>query len=287
MKNKCKIRIALIFFAIAAIAALYFVLLYQPSVEITIYNDNPNNNTENNSTNKESADNNSAKESTEETDRQLILDKWKGKDISQVKTDKKAIALTFDGGANADGVERILSILKDNGIKGTFFLTGQFIEKYPDKTKLILESGGEVGNHSYSHPYFTKLTDKEIKTELERTESGFSKLNATFQPFFRFPYGDRNEETISKINEDGYIAIRWTVDSLGWKGASGGMTKESVENRVISKTAPGAIILMHLGTNPDDKTQLDSDALPEIISGLKSQGYDFVTITEILASWNN
>jgi len=279
MKKRCKIRIALILFAILAISAICFVLSYNIRNKTTTYN---NDNTTNNEIEKSMQN-----EKTEEIDWKPIIEKWKGKDVSQVKTKKKIIALTFDGGANADGVKKILSILKDNGIKGTFFLTGEFIERYPDETKMIIGNGGDIGNHSYSHPYFTKITSEEIKNELSRTENELSKLNTQFKPFFRFPYGDRNELTLSEINKNGYISIRWTIDSLGWKGTSGGMTEESVENRVISKIVPGAIILMHLGTNPDDKTQLDSEALPKIISELKKQGYGFVPISEILTSVNN
>ncbi|MFZ2970554.1 MAG: polysaccharide deacetylase family protein [Minisyncoccia bacterium] len=284
MKNKCKIRIALILFAIVAVSAAIFVLSYDKLNKTTRYYDNANNSrlVENIPQSDKLPENIIEKENAEKIDWQALLEKWKVKDVSRIETDKKVVALTFDGGANADGVEKILDILKNNNIKGTFFLTGKFIEKYPDKTGMMIESGGDIGNHSYSHPYFTKLTDEEIGKELERTEGELSKLNATFQPFFRFPYGDRNNQTISAINSKKYISIRWTVDSLGWEGTSGGMTKEAVESRVLSKAVPGAIILMHLGTNSDDRTQLDSEALPQIISSLRSQGYGFVTITEML-----
>lgn len=282
MEYKCKIRIALVLFIIVAISAIYFVLVYGKPDEVII--DNTNQNDKKININNDPANGDTVSDTvknSERSDWEVLIEKWKGRDISQVKTDRKVVALTFDGGANADGVEKILSILKDNDIKGTFFLTGKFIEKYPSETRAIISSGGDIGNHSYSHPHFTKLANEEIKIELERTENELSKLDATFQPFFRFPYGDRTERTVSAINEKNYISIRWTVDSLGWKGTSGGMTKESVEERVISKAVPGAIILMHLGTNPDDKTQLDSEALPEIIRALRLQDYKFFTIIEM------
>jgi peptidoglycan/xylan/chitin deacetylase (PgdA/CDA1 family) len=284
MKNKCKIRLALILFAIAAFLAVFFVLSYDPPDKITINYDNGSRGKiiENSQQNNKPSEDSIIKENIRTIDRQAIVEKWKGEDISRIKTDKKVIALTFDGGANADGVVEILSILKDNGIRGTFFLTGKFIEKYPGETGMISASGGNIGNHSYSHPYFTKLTSEEIGTELEKTENALSKLNLEFHPFFRFPYGDRNKEAISEINDKNYISIRWTVDSLGWEGTSGGMTTEAVGSRVLSKAVPGAIVLMHLGSNPDDKTQLDSQALPGIISALKTQGYEFATMTEML-----
>ncbi len=284
MEKKYKIRIVLILFLAAAVSAMFFVLSHPDADKITVYYDNKDNDKiiENNQANNKISEDGTEKDNPKKIDWQPVIEKWRGKEVSQIKTDRKVIALTFDGGANADGAERILEILKENDIEGTFFLTGKFIEKFPNETKMIVDSGGDIRNHSYSHPYFTKLTDKEIKVELEKTETELSRLNAVFEPFFRFPYGDRNKETISAINDKNYISIRWTVDSLGWKGSSGGMTKETVRNRVLSKAAPGAIILMHLGTNPDDKTQLDSEALQEIISELKQQGYEFSTITEML-----
>ncbi len=284
MEKKYKIRIVLILFLAAAVSAMFFVLSHPDADKITVYYDNKDNDKiiENNQANNKISEDGTEKDNPKKIDWQPVIEKWRGKEVSQIKTDRKVIALTFDGGANADGAERILEILKENDIEGTFFLTGKFIEKFPNETKMIVDSGGDIGNHSYSHPYFTKLTDKEIKVELEKTETELSRLNAVFEPFFRFPYGDRNKETISAINDKNYISIRWTVDSLGWEGSSGGMTKETVRNKVLSKAAPGVIILMHLGTNPEDKTQLDSEALPEIISELKQQGYEFATIMEML-----
>lgn len=219
---------------------------------------------------------------TEEIDWRPIIEKYRGKEIVKIDTIEKVVALTFDAGANADGVDKTLEILEKENIKGTFFLTGKFIERYPNKVQEIIDSGGDIGNHSYSHPYFTQISNEEITTELEKTENLLSKLNAEFKPFFRFPYGDRNIQSREIVNNKNYIDIRWTIDSLGWRGTSGEMTKEAVENKVISKTVPGAIIMMHLGSNPDDKTHLDSEALPEIILELKKQGYKFMTLTETL-----
>ncbi len=215
-----------------------------------------------------------------------IIEKYKGKEISKVATERKIIALTFDAGANADGTEKILAILKKENVKGTFFLTGKFIEKYPTKVEMIIKFGSDIGNHSYSHPYFTQISEKEITNELELTEEAISKLNSKFRPFFRFPYGDRNNKSREIINNKDYIDIRWTIDSLGWKGISGSMTKELVENRVIAKTSPGSIIMMHLGSNSNDKSHLDSEALPEIISELRKKGYEFVTLSELINSEN-
>jgi len=217
-----------------------------------------------------------------ESDLGWAIEKYSGKEISRVDTTQKIVVLTFDAGANADGVEPIMKILAENNIKGTFFLTGKFIERYPEKVQRIISSGGEIGNHSYDHPYLTQLTDEEITEKIQGAENTLAKLDNEFQPFFRSPYGDRNQSTLETISENGYINIRWTVDSLGWMGTSGGMDKDTIKEKILSKVLPGAIIMMHLGSNPTDKTHLDSEALPEVISELRADGYEFMTLSELL-----
>jgi peptidoglycan-N-acetylglucosamine deacetylase len=292
MKRRKKLHLTLAIFLLFAIGAMIFVLfvfgenkninINKEQQEAEIINSKLDKN--NNAKPIEGQDENNSDEiiETEGIDWDPVIEKYRGKEIANINTAEKVVALTFDAGANADGVDRVLDILEKENIKGTFFLTGKFIEKYQDKVQKIIASGGDLGNHSYSHPYFTQINDKEIIAELEKTENLLSEFNTKFKPFFRFPYGDRNSFARTTVNNKNYIDIRWTIDSLGWKGTSGGMTKEAVENKVISKTVPGAIIMMHLGSNPDDKTHLDSEALPEIILELKKQGYEFATLTELL-----
>lgn len=221
------------------------------------------------------------KENSQEIDFRPIIDKFKGQEVSKIKTDKKIAALTFDAGANADGADKTLEILQKENIKGTFFLTGQFMEKYPDKIQKIIDSGGDIGNHSYSHPDFAQISNGEIIRQIEKPQDIISKYGTKFKPFFRFPYGSKNSQALKSVNDKNYIATRWTIDSFGWQGTSGEMNADLVKNRVISKTVPGAIIMMHLGSNPDDKTHFDSEALPEIIEELKKQEYEFLPLSEL------
>ncbi|MDD3190833.1 MAG: polysaccharide deacetylase family protein [Candidatus Pacebacteria bacterium] len=283
MKKRIQFGLALItFMAIYTVAILLVLRSNQHnSFEITRKNNDPrlDNQKQEEKAGSASGLNNQAKR---EIDLDWAIEKYSGKEISRVDTTQKVVALTFDAGANADGVEPILKILAENNIRGTFFLTGKFIEKYPEKVRYIISSGGEIGNHSYDHPYLTQLTDEEITGKIQGAENALAELDAGFQPFFRSPYGDRNQSTLETISENGYINIRWTIDSLGWMGTSGEMNKNSVKERVVSKAAPGAIIMMHLGSNPTDKTHLDSEALPEIISELKADGYEFITMSELL-----
>ena len=97
-------------------------------------------------------------------------------------------------------------------------------------------------------------------------------------PWFRFPYGDYNAHAISVVNSTGFVPVGWTVDTLGWEGTSGGITAQTVLNRVLGSLRPGEIVLMHCGSNPDDHSTLDAAALPAVIQALQARGYSFVTL---------
>ena len=99
---------------------------------------------------------------------------------------------------------------------------------------------------------------------------------------FRFPYGATNTHLINVVNTEGYVSVRWTVDTLGWKGTSGGQSTNTVNTRVMDAAKPGAIVLMHVGGHPTDKSTLDADALPQMIDRLKALGYTFVNLNAFL-----
>ncbi|WP_232303978.1 polysaccharide deacetylase family protein [Pseudofrankia sp. DC12] len=207
-----------------------------------------------------------------------------GRDWERMPTDRKVVALTFDAGANADGVAPILATLAREQVPATFFLTGQFAESYPAQVRDIAAGGYRLGNHSMTHPYFTKLTDAEIRGQVLGAEHDIrSASGGDPRPLFRFPFGDRDQRTIAAVNALGYVPVRWTVDTLGWQGTSGGRSVASVTDRVVSALTPGEIVLMHLGSHPQDHSLLDADALPGIITALRDRGYGVVTLSALLA----
>ena len=105
-------------------------------------------------------------------------------------------------------------------------------------------------------------------------------------PWFRFPYGDYNAHAISVVNSAGFVPVGWTVDTLGWEGTSGGITAQTVLNRVLGSLRPGEIVLMHCGSNPDDHSTLDAAALPSVIQALQARGYSFVTLDALRTPGN-
>jgi len=208
---------------------------------------------------------------------------WAGHDIEAFDTGRKVVALTFDGGASGDAVESILATLKADGVPATFFVTGDFARAYPHLVTAIAAAGHPVGNHSDSHPYFTQTTNEEIRAELAAAESAISALTgATTAPLFRFPFGDREDLDIRVVNAAGYIPVRWTVDTLGWKGTSEGVTTALIRQRILDRLRPGQIVLMHVGAHPHDHSTLDADALPGVIEDLRARGYSFTTVPDLL-----
>jgi peptidoglycan/xylan/chitin deacetylase (PgdA/CDA1 family) len=189
--------------------------------------------------------------------------------------------LTFDGGSAAQGAASVLSTLDATGVPATFFLTGRFVQSYPQTSRAIA-ARGVLGNHTMTHPHLTQLTSAAVRDEVEDAETAIRATTGTpAKPWFRFPYGEYDTRTLGVINNLGYAAVGWTVDTLGWKGRSGAGTIADIVARVLAKLQPGEIVLMHLGAAPDGST-LDADALPTLIAALRHAGYSFVTVETML-----
>jgi len=205
-----------------------------------------------------------------------------GRDITVLPTTSKVVALTFDAGANASGLTSIMNTLDGYGVPATFFLTGSWTRGHPDQARAI-GLRYAVGNHTDTHPHLPALSDSAVRSQVLTAQSTI--INATRydpRPMFRFPFGDRSARTLSLVNSMGYVSIWWTVDTLGWKGTSGGQSSGTVVQRVLNTLRPGQIVLMHVGSNPDDGSTLDADALPRIITELRARGYTFVTVSQYM-----
>ncbi|WP_312516316.1 polysaccharide deacetylase family protein [Anaerospora sp.] len=185
-----------------------------------------------------------------------------------------AVALTFDDGGNTAQVNELLAVLRANDVKSTFFLLGNWIEANPRLVKLILEDGHEIANHSYSHPQFTRLSKSETENEIQACETALTQsAGQTMKRYFRPPYGDFNNMTSTVLQDKGYQAmVIWSVDSRDWTGASSAQMQENIMRNVTN----GSIVLFHLhGANT-------VAALGQLIPKLREQGYQCVTISEML-----
>jgi peptidoglycan/xylan/chitin deacetylase (PgdA/CDA1 family) len=214
-------------------------------------------------------------------------------DWAVLPTARPVVALTFDAGANADGLPSILSTLAAQGVPATFFLTGQWAQRFPNlAVQIAANPAYSIGNHTFGHADLTALSDAAILEEVNRAQAAIATVTGRdTRPLFRFPFGARDARTMAEVNSLGYGSIRWTVDTLGWEGTAanrcepGGQTVSSVVSRVLGKVQPGEIILMHVGSSCDGTT-LDASALPQVIAGLKSRGYGFVSIGDFIRQYH-
>ena len=206
----------------------------------------------------------------------------RGADVEVIPGAGPVVALTFDAGANSAGLPSILRTLGNTGVRATFFLTGNWASANPAGVASIVAAGHRVGNHSMTHPGFTTLSDAQIAQQLSGAQAAIAAGGADSRPLVRFPFGERDARTIAAVNARGYLAVRWTVDTLGWKGTSGGVTAQLVIDRTLAGLQPGEIVLMHIGSNPDDGSTLDADALPQLINRIRQAGYGFTTLDALL-----
>lgn len=196
--------------------------------------------------------------------------------IYAVQTDTKKIAITFDAAYGSEETTKIINILKEKNVKATFFLVGFWVEKYPELVKLLDESGIEIGSHSNTHPYMSKLTQEQMRVELETSRNLIKNITGKEVTLFRPPYGDYNDTLINVCDELNFKAIQWSVDSLDWKGLN---TSQMLE-RIIPDIAGGGIILFH--NNSDHIVE----ALPVIIDSLLEQGYELVCLSDLIYDSN-
>lgn len=225
----------------------------------------------------------------------------------------RTVALTFDGGSQANVAEAILDTLRSRSVKATMFLTGHFIRRYPDVTRHIVADSHPCGNHTLTHPHLTAYaTDRTNTTlpaidaarltgELHRADDIFFRTTGThFAPIWRSPYGEYNRELCRWAWEAGYLHISWRqgrtwllgLDSNDWVPDSttpGFHTPEAFFDKVVhlARLQPdginGGIILMHLGTERRDPTMQVHRVLGNLIDTLRTEGYRFVTVPEMTA----
>lgn len=193
--------------------------------------------------------------------------------IYSVETDEKAVALTFDAAWGADKTLGILETVEKKDAKATFFLVGFWAEKYETELKKLSQSDRiEIGTHSATHPYMSKLSRTQMELELSTSKSLIESISGRKVELFRPPYGDYSDTLLNVAKDQGLYTIQWDVDSLDWKGLS----KEQIAQRVVSGCRNGSIVLMH----NDGKHTLE--ALPIIIDGLRAKGFTFKTVGELI-----
>lgn len=191
-----------------------------------------------------------------------------------VETDEKKIALSFDAAWGNEDTAKILEILAKQDVKVTFFMTGGWVESYPDDVKAILAAGHDLGNHSENHKNMSQLSNDEKKEELMKVHEKVRELTGYEMFLFRPPYGDYDNAVINTAKDCGYYTIQWDVDSLDWKDYGvDSIIKTVTEHKHLGN---GSIILCHNGA------KYTAQALDMLIAKLKNEGYTFVPISELI-----
>ena len=187
------------------------------------------------------------------------------------------IALTFDDGPCKEYTEEILEILDEYGIKATFFVIGKCCENYPELLESIHSHGHEIGNHTYSHSRMRKLESKTLKEEIRRTEEIVYEIISVRTTLFRPPEGAYSDEIGEICDSLGYRTVLWSVDTCDWRRPDA----DAIVSTVVKNTASGSIILCHDNVVGKSNTP---EALREFIPCLIRQGYEFVTVSELISA---
>jgi peptidoglycan-N-acetylmuramic acid deacetylase len=200
------------------------------------------------------------------------------REIVHGDTTKKQVIFTFDGGEGNQSADLILQTLAKHHAIGSFFLTGKFIEHNPDLVRLMVAEGNEIYSHTYDHPHLPTLTDEEISQEFKKMATVLKDVaHVSPQPYFRAPYGDRDDRVLGVAFKEGYQSVYWTVDARDWM-ESQGETARDVENRILQNVAPGTIYLMHFGDT------ITGAVLDDVFTKIESQGYKLASLKEGLRS---
>ncbi|GIN11041.1 peptidoglycan-N-acetylmuramic acid deacetylase PdaC [Shouchella clausii] len=213
---------------------------------------------------------------TKLTEEETKKEKQYTEDYTQLDSDGKYVALTFDDGPHPEVTPRILDTLKKHDVKATFFMLGSQVEYYPELSNKVMEAGHEIGNHTMNHPDLTALEFNQIIEEMQQSNDIIEKATGRATTLFRPPYGASNGNVEQIASGMGNSLVMWSVDSLDWKSRDA----VAVNEEVMSNVSPGSIVLMH------DIHPSTADALPQLLTSLEEQGYQMVTVSQLLELWD-
>lgn len=189
-----------------------------------------------------------------------------------VQRDDKVVALSFDAAWGNEDTQTLIDILNKYEINTTFFVVGDWVDRYPESVQALWENGNEIMNHSSDHAHFSSLSTEQIISDLNQCNDKIASITGVAPTLFRCPYGEYDDHVINAVNSIGMTAVQWDVDSLDWKGLSA----QEIEKRVTERVQPGSIVLFH---NAAENTP---EALPGIIESLLADGYTIVPVSQIL-----
>ena len=189
-----------------------------------------------------------------------------------VQRDQKLVSISFDAAWGNEDTQQLIDILGQYQVPATFFVVGEWVDKYPESVKALHDAGHEVMNHSNTHAHYPQLSADEVVADLNTCNDKIEQVTGVRPTLVRLPYGDYDDNSINAVRSIGMEPIQWDVDSLDWKDLAAG----EITQRVTSKVQPGSIVLFH------NAALHTPEALPTIIQTLLQEGYTFVPISQII-----
>lgn len=193
-----------------------------------------------------------------------------------VERGDKKIALTFDVAWENSNTQKLIDILGENDAKATFFVTGDWCDRYPEDVKMFFDAGHDIQNHSNAHPHVEGMNVNDLINDTRECSRKIKMITGVEPTLYRAPYGEFDDSLITTMDGMGMKVIQWDVDSVDWKKLSAAQ----IQKKVLKGVKSGSILLFH---NDLENT---TEALPEILKELKSQGYEFVTVKDMIYTEN-
>ncbi len=189
-----------------------------------------------------------------------------------VQRDQKLVSISFDAAWGNEDTQQLIDILSQYKVPATFFVVGEWVDKYPESVKALHDAGHEVMNHSNTHAHYPQLSADQVVADLNACNDKIEAVTGVRPTLVRLPYGDYDDSSVNAVRSIGMEPIQWDVDSLDWKDLAAG----EITQRVTSKVQPGSIVLFH------NAALHTPEALPAIIQTLLQEGYTFVPISQII-----
>jgi len=192
--------------------------------------------------------------------------------IYSVERGDNKIAVTFDCAWENSNTDALIDILGEYGARGTFFVTGDWCDRYPDDVKKLHDAGHEIENHSDQHPHVAGINVNDLINDTKECSRKIEMLTGEEPRLYRAPYGEYDDSLITTLDGMGMKVIQWDVDSIDWKKPS----PDDIKKKILSKAKSGSILLFH---NDLENT---TAALPEILKSLKADGYELVGVEDLI-----
>ena len=192
--------------------------------------------------------------------------------IYSVEREEKVCAISFDAAWGNEDTQMLIDILSKYNVKATFFVVGEWVDKYPESVKALADAGHEVMGHSNDHAHFNTLSADQIVEDINTCNDKIEKITGKRPTLFRPPFGEYDDHVITTVRGMGIEPIQWDVDSLDWKDYDAA----TITQRVTSSVGPGSIVLFH------NAALHTPEALPDILEYLLGEGYEIVPISQLI-----